>query len=56
MALKLQAQCLTLAKETDDLAAQGRAYGNMGNAYSALGLYEQVTRFSASEMRCSRVE
>ena len=41
-ALKFQTRALRLAEETGDVASQGRAYGNMGNAYSASGLYEQV--------------
>lgn len=42
MALKLQARNLELSVESRDVAAQGRAHGNIGNAYSAMGMYDQV--------------
>jgi len=42
MALKFQTRALHIASERKDVGSQGRAYGNIGNAYSASGLYEQV--------------
>ena len=44
LALKFQTRALQLATERNDVGGQGRAYGNIGNAYSASGLYEQVFR------------
>ena len=41
-ALTLQDTCLQLAIERGDVASQGRAYGNMGNAYSAMAVYDKV--------------
>ena len=41
-ALKLHQAHLTIARALSDRAGMGRAYGNIGNAYSALGYYEQV--------------
>lgn len=42
-ALKLQARNLELSVEFRDVGAQGRAHGNIGNSYSAMGMYDQVT-------------
>ncbi|MEQ2180648.1 hypothetical protein GOODEAATRI_003329 [Goodea atripinnis] len=52
-ALKLHKAHLSLAQELGDYAAQGRAYGNMGNAYHALGIYDQAVRYHRQELQIS---
>lgn len=52
-ALKLHQAHLSLAQELSDYAAQGRAYGNMGNAHHALGVYDQAVRFHRQELQIS---
>ena len=52
-ALKLHKAHLSFAQELGDYAAQGRAYGNMGNAYHALGIYDQAVRFHRQELQMS---
>ncbi|KAL6096476.1 ttc28 [Pungitius sinensis] len=52
-ALKLHKAHLSLAQELSDHAAQGRAYGNMGNAHHALGVYDQAVRFHRQELQIS---
>ena len=47
-------------KETDfhtifqDKAGMGRAYGNIGNAYSAAGFYEQAIKYHKQELTISK--
>lgn len=53
MALKLHKAHLSFAQELSDYAAQGRAYGNMGNAYHALGMYDQAVRYHRQELQIS---
>lgn len=52
-ALKLHKAHLSLAQELGDYAAQGRAYGNMGNAHHALGVYDQAVRYHRQELQIS---
>lgn len=52
-ALKLHKAHLSFAQELSDYAAQGRAYGNMGNAYHALGIYDQAVRYHRQELQIS---
>lgn len=52
-ALKFHKAHLSLAQELSDYAAQGRAYGNMGNAYHALGVYDQAVRYHRQELQIS---
>lgn len=52
-ALTLHKAHLSLAQELGDYAAQGRAYGNMGNAYHALGVYDQAVRYHRQELQIS---
>lgn len=52
-ALKLHKAHLSLAQELLDYAAQGRAYGNMGNAYHALGMYDQAVQYHRQELQIS---
>jgi hypothetical protein len=33
---------LNICRQLSDRAGMGRAFGNIGNAYSAMGYYEQV--------------
>ena len=37
-----------------DKAAMGRAYGNIGNAYSASGLYDQAVKYHKQELTISK--
>lgn len=46
-ALKLHQAHLSIARQLQDRAGMGRAYGNIGNAYSAMGYYEQVPIISS---------
>lgn len=52
-ALKLHKAHLSFVQELGDYAAQGRAYGNMGNAYHALGVYDQAVRYHRQELQIS---
>lgn len=52
-ALKLHKAHLSFAQELGDYAALGRAYGNMGNAYHALGIYDQAVRYHRQELQIS---
>uniref|UniRef100_A0A8C1TDR2 Tetratricopeptide repeat domain 28 n=1 Tax=Cyprinus carpio TaxID=7962 RepID=A0A8C1TDR2_CYPCA len=52
-ALKLHKAHLSIAQELNDYAAQGRAYGNMGNAYNALGAFDQAVRYHRQELQIS---
>lgn len=52
-ALKFHKAHLSFAQELSDYAAQGRAYGNMGNAYHALGIYDQAVRYHRQELQIS---
>uniref|UniRef100_A0A3B5MNQ0 Tetratricopeptide repeat domain 28 n=1 Tax=Xiphophorus couchianus TaxID=32473 RepID=A0A3B5MNQ0_9TELE len=52
-ALKLHKTHLAIAQELNDYAAQGRAYGNMGNAYNALGAFDQAVRYHRQELQIS---
>lgn len=52
-ALKLHKAHLSLAQELGDYAGQGRAYGNMGNAHHALGVYDQAVRYHRQELQIS---
>lgn len=45
-ALKLHQAHLNIARILNDKAGMGRAYGNIGNAHSAMAYYEQVRRTS----------
>lgn len=52
-ALKLHKAHLSFAQELSDYAALGRAYGNMGNAYHALGIFDQAVRYHRQELQIS---
>lgn len=52
-ALKLHKAHLSFVQELGDYAAQGRAYGNMGNAYHALGIHDQAVRYHRQELQMS---
>ncbi|KAK1893097.1 Tetratricopeptide repeat protein 28 [Dissostichus eleginoides] len=52
-ALKLHKTHLAIAQELNDYAAQGRSYGNMGNAYNALGAFDQAVRYHRQELQIS---
>lgn len=52
-ALKFHKAHLSFAQELSDYAAQGRAFGNMGNAYHALGDYDQAVRYHRQELQIS---
>ena len=38
-------QQLSIAKDVSDRAGQGRAYGNLGNAYQSLGQFQQAIEY-----------
>ena len=52
--LKLQKAHLKIAKDLGDRAAQGRAYGNQGNAFSCMGQYETAIKYHKQELTISR--
>lgn len=52
-ALKLHKAHLSFAQELSDYAAQGRAFGNMGNAYHAMGVFDQAVRYHRQELQIS---
>ncbi|RXM98288.1 Tetratricopeptide repeat protein 28 [Acipenser ruthenus] len=52
-ALKLHKTHLSIAQELSDYAAQGRAYGNMGNAFNALGIFDQAVKYHRQELQIS---
>lgn len=52
-ALRLHKAHLSFAQELSDYAAQGRAFGNMGNAYHAMGVYDQAVRYHRQELQIS---
>lgn len=52
-ALKFHKAHLSFVQELCDYAAQGRAYGNMGNAYHALGMYDQAVQYHRQELQIS---
>jgi tetratricopeptide (TPR) repeat protein len=53
-ALKLHQAHLQIARQAHDRAAMGRAFGNIGNAYSASGFYEQAVKYHKQEMTISK--
>ena len=53
-ALKLHQAHLNIARQIFDKAAMGRAYGNIGNAYSASGLYDQAVKYHKQELTISK--
>ena len=44
-AINHQLRHLTIAKEVGDRAGEGRAYGNLGNAYHSLGDFKQAIEY-----------
>ena len=40
-------QCLAIANEVGDRAGEGRAYGNLGNAYRSQGDYAKAIKYLA---------
>ncbi|CAH1801728.1 unnamed protein product, partial [Owenia fusiformis] len=53
-ALKLHKAHLHIAKDINDRAGQGRAYGNIGNAYSALKQYDLAIQYHKHELAISK--
>ena len=43
-------QQLSIATEVGDRAGQGRAYGNLGNAYHRLGQFQQAIEYHKQHM------
>jgi len=43
--IKYHNQQLSIAKELGDRAGEGRAYGNLGNAYQSLGDFKQAVEY-----------
>lgn len=53
-ALKLHQAHLTISRQQGDRAGIGRAFGNIGNAYSAAGLYEEAIKYHKQELAISK--
>lgn len=53
-ALKLHQAHLAIARNLQDRAGMGRAYGNIGNAYSAAGFYESAIKYHKQELTISK--
>lgn len=53
-ALKLHQAHLNIARSLQDRAGMGRAYGNIGNAYSAAGFYESAIKYHKQELTISK--
>lgn len=53
-ALKLHQAHLAIARSLQDRAGMGRAYGNIGNAYSAAGFYESAIKYHKQELTISK--
>lgn len=45
---------MSIARQLNDRAGMGRAYGNIGNAYSAAGLYEAAIKYHKQELTISK--
>lgn len=45
---------MTIARSLSDKAGMGRAFGNIGNAYSAAGLYEAAIKYHKQELTISK--
>ena len=43
-------QQLSIAIEVGDRAGQGRAYGNLGNAYQSLGQFQQAIEYHKQDL------
>ena len=43
-------------RQLKDRAGMGRAFGNIGNAYSAMGYYEQAIKYHKQELTISKVQ
>lgn len=54
-ALKLHQAHLSIARSLQDRAGMGRAYGNIGNAYSAAGFYDSAIKYHKQELTISKV-
>ena len=53
-ALKLHQAHLNIARQMHDKAGMGRAYGNIGNAYSAAGAYDEAIKYHKQELTISK--
>ena len=47
---------LFMFRQLNDRAGMGRAFGNIGNAYSAMGYYEQAIKYHMQELTISKVD
>lgn len=53
--MKLHQAHLSIARSLQDRAGMGRAYGNIGNAYSAAGFYDSAIKYHKQELTISKV-
>ena len=42
---------MKIAKEIGDRAGEGRAYGNLGNAYWSLGVYRKAIEYHGTHLK-----
>ena len=53
-AVKYHNQHLSIAKELGDRAGEGRAYGNLGNAYDSLGDFKQAVKYHNQDLSIAK--
>ena len=52
--IKYHNQQLSIAKELGDRAREGRAYGNLGNAYQSLGDFKQAVKYHNQDLSIAK--
>ena len=45
---------MKIAKEIGDRAGEGRAYGNLGNAYQSLGDYQKAIEYHEKHLKIAK--
>ena len=45
---------MKIAKEIGDRAGEGRAYGNLGNAYDSLGDYQKAIEYHEKHLKIAK--
>ncbi|XP_074635275.1 uncharacterized protein LOC141893773 [Acropora palmata] len=53
-AIQYHEKDLTIAKQIGDRAGEGRAYGNLGNAYQSLGDYQKAIEYHEKDLKIAK--
>ena len=53
-AIEYHEKRLKIAKEIGDRAGEGRAYGNLGNAYDSLGDYQKAIEYHEKHLKIAK--